>query len=414
MNLSNNMLKSDKAVLFFGALVPDTAEFAIHGFCRSGNLAQMGIVEGVYHAGVHVEILSGQPVAAFPGSKVLFCPRKVRGLESGLRIVTIPSPNILFVREFFRGVYALFAAVGWAFRNRNATRYIMTYNLYTPPILFGFLAARLTGSKLVPVLFDMGMPPGDLGRLRMTIYRCVEWIARKMVPRFDGRIVITDRIAEDYAKGRHALVVDGGITESVSSRLFPLSRAAGGEMEKFRMLCAGTLWPGNGVELLLEAMTLIPDQDIELWFAGPDGSSLDAIKRRQKADKRIVYKGLLDHAALFKLYEDADLLLNVRITRSMNTDYLFPSKMLEYLAVGKPVLSTAVAHVEKDYGDYCYVVKEETAAALAAKIVSVKWIPASERYGLGCRAREFMLKNRTWNAQGKRICAYLEGPCLDR
>jgi glycosyltransferase involved in cell wall biosynthesis len=88
--------------------------------------------------------------------------------------------------------------------------------------------------------------------------------------------------------------------------------------------------------------------------------------------------------------------------------------MLEYLAVGKPVLSTAVAHVEKDYGDYCYVVKEETAAALAAKIVSVKWIPASERYGLGCRAREFMLKNRTWNAQGKRICAYLEGPCLDR
>jgi glycosyltransferase involved in cell wall biosynthesis len=290
----------------------------------------------------------------------------------------------------------------------------MTYNLYTPPILFGFLAARLTGSKLVPVLFDMGMPPGDLGRLRMTIYRCVEWIARKMVPRFDGRIVITDRIAEDYAKGRHALVVDGGITESVSSRLFPLSRAAGGEMEKFRMLCAGTLWPGNGVELLLEAMTLIPDQDIELWFAGPDGSSLDAIKRRQKADKRIVYKGLLDHAALFKLYEDADLLLNVRITRSMNTDYLFPSKMLEYLAVGKPVLSTAVAHVEKDYGDYCYVVIEETAAALAAKNRFGQVVNRFRNATGGCRAREFMLKNRTWNAQGKRICAYLEGPCLDR
>jgi hypothetical protein len=109
MNLSNNMLKSDKAVLFFGALVPDTAEFAIHGFCRSGNLAQMGIVEGVYHAGVHVEILSGQPLAAFPGSKVLFCPRKVRGLESGLRIVTIPS-QYLFV-GILQGVYALFAAV---------------------------------------------------------------------------------------------------------------------------------------------------------------------------------------------------------------------------------------------------------------------------------------------------------------
>jgi glycosyltransferase involved in cell wall biosynthesis len=130
-------------------------------------------------------------------------------------------------------------------------------------------------------------------------------------------------------------------------------------------------------------------------------------------DKRVVYKGILDHAALFKLYEDADLLLNVRVTRSMNTDYLFPSKMLEYLVVGKPVLSTAVAHVEKDYGDFCYIVEEETAAALAEKIVSVKRIPASERYELGCRARAFMLKNRTWDAQGKRILDYLAGPCLN-
>ena len=86
--------------------------------------------------------------------------------------------------------------------------------------------------------------------------------------------------------------------------------------------------------------------------------------------------------------------------------------MLEYLVVGKPVLSTAVAHIEKDYGNFCYVVKEETAAALAEKIVSVKRIPASERYEMGRRAREFMLKNRTWNAQGKRIFAYLEGQCV--
>lgn len=407
------MPKSDMAVLFLGSLVPDTTEFVIPGFCRSGNLAQMGIVEGIYHAGMRVEILSGQPIAAFPGSKTLFCPRKVRDLGCGLWVVTIPSPNILFVREFFRGVYALFATMVWAFRNRNRARYIMTYNLYTPPILFSFLAARLTGSKLVPVLFDMGMPPDDLGRLRMSIYRCVEWIARVMVPHFNGRVVITDRIAEDYARGRHALVIDGGITESVISRLFPLCLSTEHEKGNFRMLCAGTLWPGNGVELLLEAMTLISDQDIELWFAGPDGSSLDAIKKRQKMDKRVVYKGILDHAALFKLYEDADLLLNVRVTRSMNTDYLFPSKMLEYLVVGKPVLSTAVAHVEKDYGDFCYIVEEETAAALAEKIVSVKRIPASERYELGCRARAFMLKNRTWDAQGKRILDYLAGPCLN-
>jgi glycosyltransferase involved in cell wall biosynthesis len=255
----------------------------------------------------------------------------------------------------------------------------------------------------------MGMPPGNLGRLRMGIYWCIERIAKWLVPRFDGRIVITDRIAEDYAKGQHALVVDGGITNGVISRLFPLRIHNKGASRQFRMLCAGTLWKGNGVELLLDAMSLISDPDIELWFAGPGDSSRDKIKERQEKDDRIVYKGLLDHDALFRLYADADLLLNIRLTQSLNTAYLFPSKMLEYLLVGKPVLSTSVAHIEKEYGNYCYILKEETSEALADKILSIKQIPEVDRIGLGSRARDFMLKNRTWDAQGRRISEYLKG-----
>jgi glycosyltransferase involved in cell wall biosynthesis len=118
--------------------------------------------------------------------------------------------------------------------------------------------------------------------------------------------------------------------------------------------------------------------------------------------------GLLDHDALFRLYADADLLLNLRLTQAVNTPYLFPSKLLEYFAIGKPVLSTAVAHTEKEYGALCYILRDETAAGVAEAIRRIRAVPAGERRELGCRARAFMLAHRTWDAQGARIRAYLE------
>ncbi len=398
---------------FVGSLVPDVPEFAIPGFVRSGNLAQTGLAEGLSQAGLQVIVWSGQPIAAFPKVKRLFCPRRVLDLESGLRIITIPSPNILVLREVCRGGYIFFALLAWAFRNRKKRRCIVTYNLYTPPIPFVFLAARLTRSRIVPALFDLGMPPGDLGRLRMAIYHVVEWTAKTLVPLFDGRIVVTERLARDYGRGKHALLVDGGITEQTVQRLFPL-RKPDPDRKQFRMLCAGGLWPGNGVELLLDAMRMLDDPDIELVFAGQGGRSREAVEEMAKLDRRIIYAGHLDHGALFRLYESADLLLNIRLTCRLNTAYLFPSKLLEYLATGKPVLSTAVAHAEREYGAYCFILGEETADALAAMIRRIRRIPAQDRYALGCRARAFMLANKTWKAQGVRIRRYIETEVFSR
>lgn len=399
------------SVLFFGTVVPDRQEFNGLGFCRAGNLAQFGIVEGLLHAGLNVSIRSCPPIAAFPRSPRLFSGRKKIVLSSDLKTILVPFINFLILRECLQGLYSFFSCLIWALSIRNQKKIIITYNLYTPPVPFVFLAARLTRSAFVPIIFDLGMPPGDLGRLRMLIYRISEWIARRLMPKFDGRIVISKHICRDYAPGAHALLIDGGISNSVVSRLFPIGAMKERE-SKFVMLCAGSLWKGNGVDLLLEAMKKNPNADVELWFAGSGSESVSHIVECQKHDPRIVYHGLLDHDALFELYKKADLLLNIRLTQSMNTAYLFPSKFLEYLVVGKPVLSTCVAHIEEVYGNFCYLLKEETSSALSERILEIMKIPKLERQKLGIAARQYMLANRTWEAQGKCIRAYLSGPCL--
>jgi len=246
-------------VLFMGSLVPDRPEFLGSGHSRAGNLAQAGFVEGLRSVGVRIEVLSAEIAPAYPRSKVLFCRRKHLDLGNGLQAVTIPSLNILILRELGRGLYAFFAILFWAFRNRTSNRFLLTYNIYTPPVPFVLLAARLSKSRLVPILFDMGMPPGDLGWLRMAIYKCVERVAKWVVPRCDGQVVINKNIASKYVHGENYLLIDGGITDGVVSRLPTLQLPALRKGSRFKILCAGSLWRGNGGDLLLEAMQFIQD-----------------------------------------------------------------------------------------------------------------------------------------------------------
>ena len=71
---------------------------------------------------------------------------------------------------------------------------------------------------------------------------------------------------------------------------------------------------------------------------------------------------------MLDLYRSADVLINVRLTQTLNTKYFFPSKLMECLASGVPVISTCPGHVAEEFGRLAYLLREETPEALAAAI----------------------------------------------
>jgi len=399
-------MNKDISIAFLGTLVPDTIEFQNIALTPAGNMVQDGFVTGFYNHGVKLTLFSQRPIASYPKSKTVFCAKKTIEYRKSLKLIVVPFINILFLKTITGVIFDFFALIKWAIKNSNNKRCIIVYNPYTPPLPFVYWMGKLTGSKSIAILYDLGMPPKQLhlSSLKKTIYRFVEFFAKKYIPKLDGRIVINENIALDYAPGNHFLLVDGGISSNILERLFDLTEKK--NREKTIFLLAGSLWGANGTQIIIETLNSNKNPKIEMWFAG-DGSDVSIIKDAAAKDSRIKYKGKLSLDQLFDLYREADVLMNIRVTSEGEGDYLFPSKILEYLTVGKYTITTKVAHIEKEYGHLCKVLNSNNSEELSYTMEELIQLSDEELVRRGKLARKYMLDNHTWEQQSIKIQEYI-------
>lgn len=388
------------AAALVSGVVPDVPEFRTEGFARAGNNAVLHSLREMIAAGLEFTgVFSIQPMPAFPRGKRLWMPRRTVELFPGCAAQLLPHLNLPLWKQIHLGFSAFFALLRWAWRNRGRPRVILQYNLTRPPALFIFLAARLTGSKYAAMLYDIGTPPVKIDH--MFWYRVDDFCARRLVRRLDGRIVITRAILDDYAPGAHGLHVDGAVDEAVIPD-WPLPAPR----DEFVLCLAGSLWELNGVRLLLDAFGRLDDPALRLEIAG-HGVLADLVREATQRDNRIRYHGLLAHDQVLELYRRSDVLLNIRLTQGVGKSYLFASKLLEYLAMGRTVITTAMAHAAEEYGPFAYVLRDETPEALADLIRQIRQTPFTERQARAEAGRRYMKLNKTWRRQGERMTAYL-------
>ena len=103
----------------------------------------------------------------------------------------------------------------------------------------------------------------------------------------------------------------------------------------------------------------------------------------------------------------ATLLVNPRPTNEEYVKYSFPSKTMEYMASGTPVLTTVLPGMPKEYYPYVNFIREESPQGIADALKTVLASSDDELFAQGCRAREFVLKERNNVVQAKKILAML-------
>jgi glycosyltransferase involved in cell wall biosynthesis len=89
----------------------------------------------------------------------------------------------------------------------------------------------------------------------------------------------------------------------------------------------------------------------------------------------------------------------------MENRYNFPSKLMEYMAAGRPILSTATSDVAEHYGNALIVLADETPEGLARCIEHTIALPATERAAVGNRARA-SVEGVTWRTQAEKILSF--------
>jgi glycosyltransferase involved in cell wall biosynthesis len=375
-------------------------------FSRAGNMWMTNLLTSLVDAGLPpLRVLSFEPVPAFPRSKVLWVRRRHQTI-AGIPVTLLPYINLPGIKLVQVGVQAFIflcaTGVRKTLRSRAAPKLVaLCYNASLPFGPFVLLAARLTGAVAVVTLNDVFVP-GEL--VPNNVWRRLDFVIMKSIlPRFDGFIAVTDRIMSELAPGRTYVRVEGGIAEDLVRERFAGRQKS---EEKFVIGVAGSLTKSNGILEILEAFQLLEGDKWRLRIAGtgPLNAEVEGAVAR---DQRIAWLGSIPFASVLDLYSEADVLINMRLTKRIKSDFFFPSKMMEYLASGTPVITTCTGHAEEEYGSFAFLVRDESAVGLARVVRQVASKPPDELRAYGARARSYMCANKSWRVQGRRIAEHI-------
>ena len=117
----------------------------------------------------------------------------------------------------------------------------------------------------------------------------------------------------------------------------------------------------------------------------------------------IKYMGVKPNAEIVEEELKASLLVNPRHSTGEYTEYSFPSKNLEYMVSGTPVLTTELAGMPDEYKDYVFLIKDETSDGIAQDFRDILSQTPEELHAFGVRAKEFVLREKNNVIAAKKI-----------
>ena len=146
-------------------------------------------------------------------------------------------------------------------------------------------------------------------------------------------------------------------------------------------------------------MTLIKRDDFELWISG--FGDVQTFKKSLPKDNRIKYLGLLNKDQLCDKYQAANVFLNPRPINMLGNDNNFPSKLFDYLAWNKPIISTWSNGFSPEYRKVLDIVEDN---ALAFSTAMTNYIAVKSA---SINKNEKWLQEKTWKKQAINLLSFL-------
>lgn len=166
------------------------------------------------------------------------------------------------------------------------------------------------------------------------------------------------------------------------------------KQENRTILYTGTLKKEFGIVEMLKAFHLLSDKNLNLLIAG-SGDGIDEVIDMAKKDNRIKYLGVLNKEDIRQAQFNATLLINPRSKKSIDSKYSFPSKTIEYMLSGRPLLMSRLHGVGKEYYNYFYEMDDTDIESISQSINNVIHLSDDELNNMGMLSRKFVLENNS-------------------
>lgn len=366
---------------------------------------QWALIHAIEHAlGREIDAVSTVPTRDYPYTrKVWFGPRRE---SRGLAIFCqMPMVNLLGFKQASRLLTATWELLKWMIRHRNGI--VVTYGVIVPHLIPAILLAPLFHAKVIGVLTDPPLTYHDEGLVRRSARSVDAWLLKGLLTRLDGVIALTKPLADRFAPGVPALVMEGIVSDDVAR--YPRlvvddpPRESG---QPFTIMYAGQLHADYGVRALIQGFQQLKGDHFRLRLLG-QGTLEDEIQTASRKDPRISYEGWCGPEVLFPRIRQADVMVVPRFTNDRIAEYSFPSKLLEYIAMGKIVVCARLPSIPAEYFPHLVLLDSITPTGLAEAITTVAGWSKEERHRREVTAQSFAFEHKTQTCQGHRIVEFL-------
>ena len=360
-------------VIWVGSVFSDEMVLNNPAISPAGNKWQLNFINALVDLGIRVINIGHCPERVFPFGKIFvnkqetIPPDRIRLISSSylnLPILRIIELNILYTIKLANQL-----------RNyKEKPIYLIGYNTYS--------------YNIIPLLYSKYI-------------KRIKWISLVADPMFDN----SNKINPFYLLSDAKVFVSYELFHSSSSRkkihfdggiagIIDLDRKILEREEKI-ILYTGAIARHTGIELLVNAFSLIKSSNIRLIICGK--SNDQSLKRALIDNKKITFMGMVDKQELLSLYARAYLFINPRLINEKTNRSNFPSKILEYLSFCKPVISTYTGGIHPVYKEVMQFVYSDNPEELAEKIYEVVSWENAKYLNNSEKIKEFVEINKIWS-----------------
>ncbi|MFR3628332.1 MAG: glycosyltransferase [Lachnospiraceae bacterium] len=273
-------------------------------------------------------------------------------------------------------------------------------------------AARITGRKNNrPVIGIVTDVPGHRSDAYQNtcitiknLLKCyIEKRTVKNMQKYDGYLLLTEEMNSVVNPNQKPHIVLEGHADETMKKITNLQ--SNKSFPKI-MIYAGTVHREYGIPEIVQAFVAGHYENWEFHLYGK-GNYSDELEKISNQEKCIRYWGLVSNSRIVEEQIKANLIVNPRPISADYVKYSFPSKTLEAMVSGTPLLTTRLPGMPSDYYPYVYLFNEDNISGYRQTLDNILKKDSYELYTKGLKAKEFVLNNKSNIAQGKKFCDFL-------
>lgn len=344
---------------------------------------------------VRIECFSKYPINYY-NCKKKFVAKK-REVWNCVKINYFPSVNIPILGNIFQTLCSFWSIITCTSKEKTIAIIDVLNISMNKGILF---ACALKKIKVVGIVTDLPEMLVDDKKSAFVTQ------GDKIISKCDAYVLLTEAMNEriNPYKSKPYVVIEG----QIDSEMAHIKKDLKNESDVKVCMYSGSLNKIHGIKYLVEGFLMAELENTELHIYG-NGDYVDELLKLCEINSNIKYKGVKLNHEIVKAQVEATLLINPRPTSQEFVKYSFPSKNMEYMASGTPVLTTRLPGMPKEYEELVYLIDEETSEGISSCLRKVLKEPDDKLHAFGNKTKEYVLRNKTGECAAKKILELING-----